>query len=81
VVPGSILPESNDPVTEVIVCVTSSLLVQVTVLPIGTYTVVGTKLRLVIFTFTDGCSVGVGVAVGVGVVVSLGIGVGVGVGV
>jgi hypothetical protein len=80
--PGSILPESNDPDTEVIVCVTLSLLVQVTVVPIETSTIFGTKLKLLIsICFSVGVAVVVAVVVAVGVAVGECVGVGVGVGV
>jgi hypothetical protein len=79
--PGSILPESNDPDTEVIVCVTLSLLVQVTVVPIETSTIFGTKLKLLIsICFSAGVAVGVAVGECVGVGVALGVAVGVAVG-
>jgi hypothetical protein len=75
--PGSILPESNDPDTEVIVCVTLSLLVQVTVVPIETSTIFGIKLKLLIsICFSAGVAVGVAVGECVGVGVAVGVAVG-----
>ena len=67
--PGLILPESNTPVgTDVTVCATVSLLVHVTVVPIGIVTVSGLNAEFLISTATDiGVVVCIDVVVGVSV--------------
>ena len=73
--------EGEDP--DVVACATSSLLIQITVVPFGTVSVSKLKSRMLDMTGSGGRSGimgGVGFGVGFGVGVGIGVGIGVGAG-